>query len=205
MAIAHHQPAAATAPAADDWLAALNAQQRQAVLHGTGEGAVPGPLLVIAGAGTGKTDTLAHRVAHLVRQGRRPAAHPAADVLPAGCGRTGEAGGARPAPARSAPAPARTSMTLPWAGTFHAVGARLLREYARRIGLDPAFTIHDRERRRGPARTRAPRARLRDHPQAVPGQGHLPRDLLARRQQRGAARRGARGGLSLVRAAGSAS
>ena len=72
MAIAHHQPAAATAPAADDWLAALNAQQRQAVLHGTGEGAVPGPLLVIAGAGTGKTDTLAHRVAHLVRQGADP-------------------------------------------------------------------------------------------------------------------------------------
>jgi superfamily I DNA/RNA helicase len=34
---------------------------------------------------------------------------------------------------------------LRWSGTFHGVGARLLREYATRIGLDPAFTIHDRE------------------------------------------------------------
>src|SRR6516164_3876450 len=34
---------------------------------------------------------------------------------------------------------------LTWAGTFHGIGARLLREYADRIGLDPAFTIHDRE------------------------------------------------------------
>jgi DNA helicase-2/ATP-dependent DNA helicase PcrA len=37
------------------------------------------------------------------------------------------------------------SDTLVWAGTFHAIGARLLREYAERIRLDPAFTIHDRE------------------------------------------------------------
>jgi DNA helicase II / ATP-dependent DNA helicase PcrA len=34
---------------------------------------------------------------------------------------------------------------LTWAGTFHAIGARLLREYAEQIGIDPAFTIHDRE------------------------------------------------------------
>ena len=34
---------------------------------------------------------------------------------------------------------------LTWAGTFHGIGARLLREYAEQIGLDPAFTIHDRE------------------------------------------------------------
>ena len=39
-----------------------------------------GPLLIIAGAGTGKTNTLAHRVAHLVLEGVEPAAHPAADV-----------------------------------------------------------------------------------------------------------------------------
>ena len=37
------------------------------------------------------------------------------------------------------------SGALSWAGTFHGIGARLLREYAERIGLDPAFTIHDRE------------------------------------------------------------
>ena len=34
---------------------------------------------------------------------------------------------------------------LAWAGTFHGIGARLLREYSGQIGLDPAFTIHDRE------------------------------------------------------------
>src|SRR5690606_23823380 len=51
----------------DDPLAALNAAQREAVLHGLGGGAggdPPPPLLVIAGAGSGKTNTLAHRVAH---------------------------------------------------------------------------------------------------------------------------------------------
>ena len=38
-----------------------------------------------------------------------------------------------------------SSDALTWAGTFHGIGARLLREYSDRIGLDPAFTIHDRE------------------------------------------------------------
>ena len=144
MAIAHHQPAAATAPAADDWLAALNAQQRQAVLHGTGEGAVPGPLLVIAGAGSGKTDTLAHRVAHLVRQRRRPAAHPAADVLAprrgarwssapgASCPRARHRAGARRRRRCPGPAPSTASARACCAST------------RARIGLDPAFTIHDR-------------------------------------------------------------
>jgi DNA helicase-2/ATP-dependent DNA helicase PcrA len=143
MAIAHRQPTAATAPAADAWLAALNAQQRQAVLHGTGEGAVPGPLLVIAGAGTGKTDTLAHRVAHLVRQGADPQRILLLTFSRRAAGELEKRAGRVLARALGT-GPARTSMTLPWAGTFHAVGARLLREYARRIGLDPAFTIHDR-------------------------------------------------------------
>ena len=56
------------------YLDRLNDAQRAAVLHGDGQ--VAGPLLVIAGAGTGKTSTLAHRVAHLILRGR-PAAHPA--------------------------------------------------------------------------------------------------------------------------------
>src|SRR6195256_2839967 len=50
-------------------LATLNAEQRRAVEHGDGE---PRPLLIIAGAGSGKTNTLAHRVAHLVVQGADP-------------------------------------------------------------------------------------------------------------------------------------
>src|SRR3954463_464516 len=54
------------------YLDSLNLEQRRAVEYGTGEGAFPGPLLVIAGAGTGKTNTLAHRVAHLIVQGADP-------------------------------------------------------------------------------------------------------------------------------------
>ena len=64
-------------PAADP-LARLNPEQRAAVLHDGG------PLLVIAGAGTGKTNTLVHRLAQLVLGRRRPAANPADDLLAPG-------------------------------------------------------------------------------------------------------------------------
>ena len=66
----------------------LNLEQRRAVEHGVGEGdARPaGPLLVIAGAGSGKTNTLAHRVAHLILNGADPAPHSADDVLAARVG-----------------------------------------------------------------------------------------------------------------------
>ena len=46
------------------YLGRLNAEQRVAVMHG--DGGIAGPLLIIAGAGSGKTNTLAHRVAHLI-------------------------------------------------------------------------------------------------------------------------------------------
>ena len=55
---------------ARDYLARLNAEQRSAVEHGAGQAA--GPLLIIAGAGSGKTNTLAHRVAHLIVHGADP-------------------------------------------------------------------------------------------------------------------------------------
>src|ERR1700750_3019418 len=54
-----------------DYLHRLNDAQRQAVEHGIGD-KEPGPLLVIAGAGSGKTNTLAHRVAHLIVNGADP-------------------------------------------------------------------------------------------------------------------------------------
>ena len=60
------------------YLNKLNEAQREAVEYGTRS-----QLLVIAGAGSGKTNTLAHRVAHLLVQGRRSASHPAADVFAA--------------------------------------------------------------------------------------------------------------------------
>src|SRR5437868_5951065 len=128
------------------YLEKLNAEQRQAVEHAIGEkDTTPGmPLLVIAGAGSGKTNTLAHRVAHLVVTGadprrillmtfsRRAAAEMARRVERIAGQVMGTSSGA-------------VSDALHWAGTFHGIGARLLREYAQNLGLDPQFTIHDRE------------------------------------------------------------
>ena len=102
------------------------------------------PLLVIAGAGSGKTNTLAHRVAHLIVGGADPRrillmtfSRRAASEMTARVERI----------ARKVLGDKAGAMTdaLAWAGTFHGIGARLLREYAEQIGLDPAFTIHDRE------------------------------------------------------------
>ncbi len=132
------------AAALPDYLAGLNTAQRDAALHGSGPHADAGPLLVIAGAGSGKTNTLAHRVAHLLAQGADPGqillltfSRRAADEMTRRVQRIA---------AKVSPRHARLAQGgLPWAGTFHSVGARLLREFAGRIGLDPAFTIHDRE------------------------------------------------------------
>lgn len=124
------------------YLTRLNEAQRAAVLHG--EGGANGPLLVIAGAGSGKTNTLAHRVAHLIVKGADPRrillmtfSRRAANEMTRRVERiAGEVLGAK--------AQVLTE-GLTWAGTFHSIGARLLRDYAPQIGLDPAFTIHDRE------------------------------------------------------------
>ncbi|MEQ9329859.1 ATP-dependent helicase [Thalassobaculum sp.] len=124
----------------------LNPEQRRAVEHGVRDGdASPGrPLLVIAGAGSGKTKTLAHRVAHLIANGadpqrillmtfsRRAAAEMTGRVERIARQGMGEAGRV-------------LAGGLGWAGTFHAVGARLLREHAFQLGLDAEFSIHDRE------------------------------------------------------------
>jgi len=130
-------------PADTTYLDALNTNQRAAVVHGVGDPA-PKPLLVIAGAGSGKTNTLAHRVAHLIANGadprrillltfsRRAASEMARRVERIAGKILGISSGA-------------VSDALTWSGTFHGIGARLLREHAHQIGLDPAFTIHDRE------------------------------------------------------------
>ena len=129
---------------ADRYLSALNPQQRLAVEHGVGPEAAKGqgPLLVIAGAGSGKTNTLAHRVAHLVFSGADPQR-----ILLLTFSRRAAAEMERRAGAGAEPrlgAGSSRPPALPWSGTFHSIGARLLREYAARIGLDPSFTIHDR-------------------------------------------------------------
>src|SRR5467141_19028 len=126
---------------AHEYLTDLNREQRLAVKHGiTNESAINLiPLLVIAGAGTGKTKTLAHRVPHLVVNG----IHPQRILLltfsrRAALDMTGRV------KRITAAAMAIGRLDLPWAGTFHAIGARILREYAHRIGLKPTFTILDR-------------------------------------------------------------
>jgi len=122
--------------------------QRRAVEYGEtragARGWVSGPLLIIAGAGTGKTNTLAHRVAWLVLSGvdvdrillltftRRAAQE-----------MTRRAQRIVDATLRERGTSASASQ-LRWAGTFHSIANRLLRHYARNLGLDPGFTVLDR-------------------------------------------------------------
>ena len=139
----------ATMPAASH-LQVLNAQQKKAVTYGepTGDrGWRAGPLLVIAGAGTGKTSTIAHRVAQLAVHGvdpsrlllltftRRAASEMrrrAHDIVRETLGDT--LGDKSQAMLRR----------LVWTGTFHSIGNRLLRHYARHLKLEPTFTVVDR-------------------------------------------------------------
>ncbi len=112
------------------WLAELNPDQRAAVTYGEG------PLLVVAGAGTGKTRTLAYRVAYLVSTGADPGRimlltftrRAAQDML-----------------ARAAAIVSRAGLALRhvWGGTFHSVAHRLLRTHAKAVGLSPEFTVLD--------------------------------------------------------------
>jgi DNA helicase-2/ATP-dependent DNA helicase PcrA len=129
----------ADSPPKTQWLDALNPEQRRAATHG-GAGA-GGPLLVIAGAGTGKTATLAHRVAHTIVSG----ADPNRILLLTFSRRAAAEMGRRVERIVAAALAGGRPPSLPWSGTFHAVGARLLREYAPAIGLLPDFTILDRE------------------------------------------------------------
>ncbi|MGA2450706.1 MAG: ATP-dependent helicase [Polyangiaceae bacterium] len=111
----------------------LNEAQAAACLHGDG------PLLVIAGAGSGKTQTLAHRVAALVDRGVDPrrillltfTRRAAVEMIRRASRLTGRRGD--------------LDATLPWAGTFHSVANRLLRQHAQVVELDPNFTLLDRE------------------------------------------------------------
>ncbi|MGJ7042213.1 DNA helicase-2/ATP-dependent DNA helicase PcrA [Shinella sp. BE166] len=128
------------------YLEKLNDGQRAAVEHGVGlsNGQIGGPLLIIAGAGSGKTNTLAHRVAHLIVNGADPRR-----ILLMTFSRRAASEMARRVQriCRQVLGDNAAIMTdaLAWAGTFHGIGARLLRMYAEQIGLNVDFTIHDRE------------------------------------------------------------
>lgn len=133
----------------DAHLTRLNDDQRRAASYGRvlpANGFCSGPLLIVAGAGTGKTDTLAHRVAHLVLHGvdparilmltftRRAAAEMrrrAHELVRATLGDHCGAG-------------RDISRRMSWTGTFHSVGNRLLRRHAHELRLDPQFSVLDR-------------------------------------------------------------
>ncbi len=108
-------------------LASLNPPQHAAVLHGDG------PLVVFAGAGSGKTRVITYRIAHLVSErGVYPDRILAVTF-------TNKAAGEMRARIQSL----LPGVSLPWIGTFHAICARLLRRHAEAIGVNPRFVIYD--------------------------------------------------------------
>lgn len=123
-------------------LEGLNAAQSAAAMHGDG------PLLIIAGAGTGKTRTLVHRVAHLIERGVDPARimlltftrRAAAEMLRRVDGLLGQLSRDE----TSSRVSTRLAGKRLCGGTFHSVATRLLRAQGKAIGLTPGFTIHDR-------------------------------------------------------------
>jgi len=113
---------------APDYLVGLNEEQRDAVLT------IDGPLLVLAGAGTGKTRVLTTRIAHMINTNR---AWPS-QILSV----TFTNKAAREMKERIEKLVPRLE-AMPWMGTFHSIGARILRQHAGLVGLTSTFTILD--------------------------------------------------------------
>jgi DNA helicase-2/ATP-dependent DNA helicase PcrA len=109
----------------------LNRAQREAACHGAG------PLLILAGAGTGKTNTLAHRVAHLILEGANPQR-----ILLLTFSRRAAIEMTRRA--QRIVGELAMQVRLPWSGTFHSIANRLIRRHCTRLGLHPNFSVLDR-------------------------------------------------------------
>ena len=130
-----HQPAAggiaarARAAATPQYLAGLNAEQREAVET------LDGPVLVLAGAGTGKTRVLTSRIAHILSMGRaRPG-----EILSV----TFTNKAAREMKLRLGHMLGQAVEGMPWLGTFHSIGGRILRTHAELVQLKSNFTVLD--------------------------------------------------------------
>ena len=151
----------------------LNPEQREAVET------LDGPVLVLAGAGTGKTRVLTTRIAHILSLGRaRPA-----EILSV----TFTNKAAREMKERIGKMVGQAVEGMPWLGTFHSIGARILRRHAELVGLKPDFTIldtddqirllkqlidaEDIDEKRWPARLLAGHDRHLEEPRADAGPG----------------------------------
>ncbi|MEJ0077813.1 MAG: UvrD-helicase domain-containing protein [Alphaproteobacteria bacterium] len=111
------------------YLAGLNSEQREAVET------LDGPVLVLAGAGTGKTRVLTTRIAHILSLGRaRPS-----EILAV----TFTNKAAREMKNRVGTMVGQIVEGMPWLGTFHSIGVKILRRHAELVGLKPDFTILD--------------------------------------------------------------
>jgi len=112
------------------WLENLNPEQRQAIEH------TEGPLLVLAGAGTGKTRVLTSRIAHILATGR---AYPSQILAVTFTNKA-----AREMKSRVAGLIGEgRAEGMPWLGTFHSIGVKILRRHAEMVGLRTDFTILD--------------------------------------------------------------
>jgi len=109
----------------------LNDAQRAAACFGSA------PLLIVAGAGTGKTNTLAHRVAHLVLEG----VSPERILLLTFTRRAAQEMTRR---AQKIVGAAAREVKLPWSGTFHSIANRLIRRHCASVGLEANFSVLDR-------------------------------------------------------------
>ena len=126
-------------------LSKLNAPQREAVTT------TSGPLLVLAGAGTGKTRVITTRMVHLIEGGVRPESILSVTFTNKAAKEMGE---------RTVKLLGKRHKTRPWISTFHSLCVRVLREHAEKLGYPLRFTICDRGDQESAARTTSPTARI---------------------------------------------
>ncbi|MDA9682257.1 UvrD-helicase domain-containing protein [Candidatus Pelagibacter sp.] len=115
----------------DDYLINLNEKQREAVLH------LDGPLLIVAGAGSGKTKVLTSRIAHIIRSHKAFSSQILAVTF------TNKA--SKEMQTRVSKLLRKEATGLPWLGTFHSISSKILRKHADAVGLKSNFTIIDQD------------------------------------------------------------
>ena len=115
----------------NDYLLNLNEKQQEAVLH------LNGPLLIVAGAGSGKTKVLTSRIAHIIKSHKAFSSQILAVTF------TNKA--AKEMQLRVSKLLRKEATGLPWLGTFHSISAKILRKHADAVGLRSNFTIIDQD------------------------------------------------------------